>query len=52
MPKSVPKEKSLASVNPELASEWHPTKNGNLTPRDVTVGSGKKAEISEYGRIV
>jgi hypothetical protein len=42
MPKSVPKEKSLASVNPELASEWHPTKNGDLTPFDITSGSGKK----------
>jgi len=27
----------LATKNPELASEWHPTKNGNLTPYDVTV---------------
>lgn len=26
---------SLGSLNPELASEWHPTKNGNLTPFDV-----------------
>ena len=27
---------------PEIAKEWHPTKNGNLTPSDVTYGSGKK----------
>lgn len=33
---------SLMSLNPELASEWHPTKNGDLTPLDVTLGSGKK----------
>jgi len=26
----------LATLNPELAKEWHPTKNGNLTPYDVT----------------
>jgi hypothetical protein len=26
----------LATVNPKLASEWHPTKNGKLTPYDVT----------------
>ena len=32
----------LATVNPKLANEWHPTKNGNLTPSHVTKGSGKK----------
>ncbi len=32
----------LATVNPELAAEWHPTKNGDLTPQDVTAGNGKK----------
>jgi len=31
----------LATKNQELASEWHPTKNGNLTPYDVTCGSGE-----------
>ena len=34
--------KSLLSVNPELAKEWHPTKNGELTPEAITAGSGKK----------
>ena len=29
---------SLADVNPELAKEWHPTKNGELTPYNVTSG--------------
>lgn len=29
----------LATVNPELAKEWHPTKNGDLTPSDVMAGS-------------
>ena len=33
---------SLAELNPELAKEWHPTENGDLTPYDVTPGSGKK----------
>jgi hypothetical protein len=33
---------SLATINPELAKQWHPTKNGNLTPYDVTARSGKK----------
>ena len=32
----------LATVNPELAAEWHPTKNGELTPDMVTKGSNKK----------
>jgi len=32
----------LATLNPELATEWHPTLNGDLTPNDVTCGSPKK----------
>jgi len=28
----------LATTNPELASEWHPTKNGDLTIYNVTYG--------------
>ena len=32
----------LATLNPELAKEWHPTKNGKLTPFDVSIGSNKK----------
>jgi len=32
----------LATTHPRLASEWHPVKNGDLTPYDVTYGSGKK----------
>ena len=35
-------KKSLAKLNPSLAKEWHPTKNGDLTAYDVTLGSGKK----------
>lgn len=35
-------ETDLASVNPELANEWHPTKNAPLTPQDVTYGSKKE----------
>ncbi|WP_255261530.1 zinc-ribbon domain-containing protein [Bacillus pseudomycoides] len=33
----------LATLNPEIAKEWHPTKNGKLTPFDITFGSSKKA---------
>jgi len=32
----------LATLNPDLAKEWHPTKNGSLTPYDVSEGSNKK----------
>ena len=32
----------LMTINPMLASQLHPTKNGNLTAYDVTVCSGKK----------
>lgn len=39
----VTKENCLATRNPKLASEWHPTKNGKLTPYDVTLGSNKMA---------
>ena len=31
----------LATTHPELASEWHPTRNEDLTPHDFTFGSGK-----------
>jgi hypothetical protein len=31
----------LATKNPKLAKEWHPTKNGCLTPYDVTCGTRK-----------
>lgn len=36
------KNNILSVVNPELAKEWHPTKNGSLTPDMVTAGSNKK----------
>jgi len=32
----------LFTKNLELANEWHPTKNGDLTPYDVICGSTKK----------
>ena len=32
----------LETIDPFLAEQWHPTKNGNLTPKDVTAGSGKE----------
>lgn len=33
---------SLAACYPEIAKEWHPAKNGNLTPDKVNYGSNKK----------
>src|SRR5262249_4075991 len=38
----VAKSNCLATKYPELVKEWHPTKNGALTPWDVTPGSGRK----------
>ena len=38
----VPGTNDLASTHPDLAKEWHPTKNGNLTPRDVMYGQARK----------
>jgi len=38
----VSNENSLQFNFPELAKEWHPTKNGNKTPKDFTQKSGKE----------
>ena len=32
----------LATTHPELAKQWHPTKNDDLKPNEVVFGSGKK----------
>jgi len=37
------KDYNLEKVNPQLAAQWHPLKNGQLTPSQVTPGSEKKA---------
>ena len=37
----VKKVGSLAETMPELSKEWHPTKNGDLTPNDITAGKFK-----------
>lgn len=41
MPKATEKY-NLGLVNPDLAKEWHPSRNRDLNPRTVTPGSGKK----------
>ncbi len=40
--KKVVQSNSLATINPELAKEWHPTLNGNITSSDITVSANKK----------
>ncbi len=32
----------LATTHPHLAKEWHPFKNGELKPENITYGNGKK----------
>lgn len=34
--------KPLSTTHPELAAQWHPTRNGNLTPDKVTAGSARR----------
>jgi len=41
MPK-LSKDYNLEALYPDIANEWHPTKNGDLAPDNVTFGSGKK----------
>ena len=40
--KVLPGFNDLATVEPAIAAQWHPTLNGSLTPSQVTVGSKKK----------
>lgn len=41
--KLLPGFNDLATVSPLIASQWHPTKNGTLTPCDVKASSRNKA---------
>ena len=36
------KANSLQALNPKLAAEWHPTKNGLLSPEHVSISSNKR----------
>ena len=42
MAKLIVGQNDLATVNPNLAAEWHPSKNGSLLPSQTTAGSNKK----------
>ena len=40
---ALPKEgESLAELSPHIAKQWHPTKNGEIKPENVSDGSGRK----------
>ena len=39
---AVPGENDLASRFPDIAAQWHPTKNGKLTPHEITPGTNRK----------
>ena len=39
--KKVSATNSLASLCPDIATHWHPTKNGDLTPDKIVAGSEK-----------
>lgn len=36
---------TVAAFSAELAKQWHPTKNENLTPEDITVGSHRSVRL-------
>ena len=42
MTKLIVGQNDLAKVNPDLAAEWHPSKNGSLLPSQITAGSNRK----------
>ena len=33
----------LSTLSPEIALQWHPSKNSDFTPKDVTINSHRKA---------
>jgi hypothetical protein len=41
--KSTQGENDIATTHPQLATEWHPTKNGDLTPSMISAGANVKA---------
>ena len=45
-------KRSLQYLSPIIAALWHPTKNGNLTPDDITSGSRKMSSSSVRNLLV
>ncbi len=41
-PRPCPPHRSLGFVDPNTAAQWHPTKNGELTPSDIAAVSNRK----------
>lgn len=42
LPKVISTKRYLPSTRPELFQQWHPHKNGSLSPCEVTAGSSKR----------
>ena len=40
--RAYPGENDLTSQYPDIAAQWHPTKNGSVTPDSVTTGTRRK----------
>ena len=40
--RKVVRSNCLSTIRPDIAKQWHQTLNGDLTPYDVTSGSGRK----------
>ena len=38
----IPGYNDLQTTHPDIAKQWHPTKNGKLKPTDISHGNGKK----------
>lgn len=38
----IPGVNDLATTHPHIAIDWHPSQNGDLTPRDVVAGTNKR----------
>ncbi|MDD7374941.1 MAG: zinc-ribbon domain-containing protein [Bacilli bacterium] len=36
-------KKKMTNINPKLIKEWHPKKNGSLSPNDFSAGSNYNA---------
>jgi hypothetical protein len=36
------KDNNLQVLNPKLSEQWHPTKNGHLTPKSILPGAHRK----------
>lgn len=39
---TIPGVNDFETLNPEVAKQWHPTKNGCITPKDITYKCNKK----------